>query len=288
MEEDLISPIRPNLDHFIREALVEDVGDGDHSSLACIPENKTGFANLLIKDNGIMAGMAVAEYIFHFIDPEIKFSALKKDGDLVKKGEIAFTIEGRIQTILKLERLVLNVMQRMSGIATRTYEMVGLIMDLHTKLLDTRKTTPGIRFLEKMAVKIGGGYNHRFGLYDMIMLKDNHVDGAGGIKNAIESTHAYLKNKGLNLKIEIETRNLDEVKQVLEIGGVDRIMLDNFKVPELKEALVLINGKYETEASGGITEESLRDYAMTGVDYISSSAMTHSVKSMDLSLKLRK
>ena len=288
MEENLITPIRPLLDHFINEALTEDVGDGDHSSLACIPENKMGVANLLIKDDGILAGMSVGEYIFQFIDPEIKFTAFKKDGDPVKKGEIAFTIEGKIQTILKLERLVLNVMQRMSGIATRTHDMVNLIKDLHTKLLDTRKTTPGIRFLEKMAVKIGGGYNHRFGLYDMIMLKDNHVDGAGGIKKAIESTRTYLKNKGLSLKIEIETRNLGEVKQVLETGGVDRIMLDNFKIPELKEALSLINSKYETEASGGITEATLRDFAMTGVDYISSSAMTHSVKSMDLSLKLVK
>ena len=286
MEATHFSEIQPVLDNFIRNALAEDVGDGDYSSLACIPHDAKGIANLLIKDDGILAGVDIAEYIFHFKDPTMKFSRFKKDGDTVKKGEIAFTVEGRIQTILMLERLVLNIMQRMSGIATRTHTMVVLIKDLHTKLLDTRKTTPGMRFLEKMAVKIGGGYNHRAGLYDMIMLKDNHIDGAGGIKKAIEATHAYLKNKGLNLKIEIETRNLSELKQVLETGGVDRIMLDNFNIPELKAALTLINGKYETEASGGITEENLRSYALTGVDYISSSAMTHSVKSLDLSLKL--
>ncbi len=286
MEANRFSEIQPVLDNFIRIALAEDVGEGDHSSLACIPEDARGFANLLIKDDGILAGIDVAEYVFHFIDPTMIFRPLKKDGEAVKKGQIAFTVEGRIQTILMLERLVLNITQRMSGIATRTHKMVELIKDLHTKLLDTRKTTPGMRFLEKMAVKIGGGYNHRAGLYDMIMLKDNHIDAAGGIKKAIEATHAYLKNKGLNLKIEIETRNPDEVKQVLETGGVDRIMLDNFEIPELKAALSLINGKYETEASGGITEENLRSYALTGVDYISSSVMTHSVKSLDLSLKL--
>jgi|SRR6185437_2218939 len=288
MEANRFSEIQPTLDNFIRNAILEDVGEGDHSSLACIPKEARGFANLLIKDDGILAGIDIAEYVFHFIDPTLKFNAQKKDGDTVKDGEIAFTIEGRIQTILMLERLVLNIMQRMSGIATRTHAMASLIKDLHTKLLDLRKTTPGIRFLEKMAVKIGGGYNHRAGLYDMILLKDNHIDAAGGIKKAIEATHIYLENKGLKLKIEVETRNLDEVRQVLETGGVDRIMLDNFEIPELSSALDLINRKYETEASGGITEENLRSYALTGVDYISSSAMTHSVKSLDMSLKLRK
>jgi nicotinate-nucleotide pyrophosphorylase (carboxylating) len=276
------------LDQFIKMALVEDVRDGDHSSMACIPENATGKANLMIKDNGILAGVELADYIFHYINPQIKFITFKKDGDAVKKGEVAFIVEGKIRTILMLERLVLNCMQRMSGIATRTHAMTESIVDLPVKLLDTRKTTPGIRFLEKWAVRIGGGYNHRFGLFDMIMLKDNHVDGAGGIRQAIEATHQYLKEKNLQLKIEIETRNLDEVKKVLEIGGVNRIMLDNFEIPELKKAVGIIAGKYETEASGGINEENLRDYAMTGVDFISTSLTIHSVKSLDLSLKLVK
>jgi nicotinate-nucleotide pyrophosphorylase (carboxylating) len=276
------------LDSFIKNALEEDVRDGDHSSKACILTDSRSRANLFIKDDGILAGVSLAEYIFHYLDPALVFVAFKKDGDAVKKGEVAFTIEGKIQTILMLERLVLNCMQRMSGIATKTHSMTEKIADLPAKLLDTRKTTPGIRFLEKWAVRIGGGHNHRFGLYDMIMLKDNHVDGAGGIEAAINATRDYLKSKNLNLKVEIETRNLDEVKQVLAIGGVDRIMLDNFEIPAIKEAVMLINGKYETEASGGITEDTLRDYALTGVDYISSSIMAHSVKSLDLSLKLVK
>jgi len=276
------------LDAFIRMALHEDVRDGDHSSLACIPASSIGKANLLIKDNGILAGMEAAEYIFKHQDPEIQFVAYKQDGDLVSQGELAFTVSGNIQTILMLERLVLNVMQRMSGIATRTLALTSLIGDLPTKLLDTRKTTPGIRFLEKWAVRIGGGQNHRFGLFDMILLKDNHVDGAGGIEKAISATHAYLKEKNLGLKIEIETRNLDEVKQVLTLGGVDRILLDNFSPEDTRTAVQLIDKRFETEASGGMAEHNLREYALTGVDFISSSAMTHSVKSLDLSLKLAK
>jgi len=282
-----IESIRPTLDDFIRNALKEDVGDGDHTSLACIPASKTGKATLKIKDEGVLAGMEIAEYIFHFVDPEMIFVPLLKDGADVKYGDIAFTIEGRVQTVLMLERLVLNIMQRMSGIATRTRIMTDLIKDLHTRLLDTRKTTPGIRFLEKMAVKIGGGVNNRSGLYDMILLKDNHVDGAGGIVQAIEATQKYQKEKNLNLKVEIETRNLDEVKLAMQTGGIDRIMLDNFDIPTLKQALEIIDHKYETEASGGMTESNLRDYALTGVDYISTSATTHSVKSLDMNLKIK-
>ena len=274
------------LDAFIENGLREDVGEGDHSSLACIPFHKSGIAKLLIKDEGILAGISLAEYIFKFTDDTMLFSSYKKDGDPAHKGEIAFTIEGRIQTILMLERLVLNGMQRMSGIATKTHSMISLIKDLPAKLLDTRKTTPGIRFLEKWAVRIGAGHNHRFGLYDMVILKDNHVDAAGGIKEAINATHKYLKDKNLDLKIEIETRNLNEVNQVIETGGIDRIMLDNFDIPTLKEAVNLINHRFETEASGGITEDTLREYALTGVDFISSSITTHSVKSIDLSLKI--
>jgi len=283
-----LTAIQPELDRFIDNALIEDVGDGDHSSLASIPYEAIGKANLYVKENGVIAGINIAQYIFNKIDPDIKFKAFISDGSDVKIGDIAFTIEGRIQSILMLERLVLNIMQRMSGIATRTHTMVGIIKDLPVKLIDTRKTTPGMRFLEKMAVRMGGGYNHRAGLYDMIMLKDNHVDGAGGIEKAIEATHQYLKEKKRDLKVEIETRNLEEVKKVMAIGGVDRIMLDNFDIDNLKKAVEIIDHKYQTEASGGITEDNLRDYALTGVDFISSSAMAHSVKSLDLSLKLVK
>ena len=283
-----IEALRPQLNNFINIALSEDVGEGDHSSLACIPENKTSKARLLVKDNGILAGMELARYIFNREAEEVSFTSYMADGDMINKGDIAFELEGPIRKILMLERLVLNCMQRMSGIATRTHEMASLIKDLHTKILDTRKTTPGIRFIEKWAVRIGGGMNHRFGLYDMIMLKDNHVDGAGGVAQAILSTNEYLKAKGLNIKIEIETRNLAEVEQVLGIGSVDRIMLDNFDIPTLKEGVAMIAGRYETEASGGITLDNLREYALTGVDFISSSQMTHSVKSLDLSLKLVK
>jgi nicotinate-nucleotide pyrophosphorylase (carboxylating) len=283
-----LAHLQPDLDNFIKIALQEDVREGDHSSLACIDPKARSKARLLVKDEGILAGMSLAEYIFNHVAPTTTFTAEMKDGQAIKKGDIAFEVEGEIQKILMLERLVLNCMQRMSGIATQTHQMTSKIADLDTKLLDTRKTTPGIRFLEKWAVRIGGGVNHRFGLYDMIMLKDNHVDGAGGIEKAITATQDYLKEKNLDLKIEIETRNMDEVEQVLKVGGVDRIMLDNFDIPTLKQAVELIAKKYETEASGGITVDTLRDYALTGVDFISSSAMTHSVKSLDLSLKLVK
>jgi nicotinate-nucleotide pyrophosphorylase (carboxylating) len=271
---------------FIQLALREDVGEGDYSSLACIPEKKKGKAKLLVKDEGIIAGLALAEYIFNFDAPQTIFSASINDGAQVKKGDVVFVVEGFVRDILQLERLVLNCMQRMSGIATQTARMVSKLEGTKAKLLDTRKTTPGIRFLEKWAVRIGGGENHRFGLYDMIMLKDNHIDAAGGIEKAIQATINYLKDKSLNLKIEIETRNLEEVNQVINMGGVNRIMLDNFSITDLKEGVQLIGGRYETEASGGITDENIREYAMTGVDYISSSAMTHSVKSLDLSLKI--
>lgn len=288
MNKQELAHLQPDLDNFIKNALYEDVRDGDHSSLACIDPKARSKARLLIKDNGILAGMALAEYIFAHVAPTTVFTAHMEDGQTIKKGDIAFEVEGEIQKILMLERLVLNCMQRMSGIATQTHEMTLKIADLDTKLLDTRKTTPGIRFLEKWAVRIGGGVNHRFGLFDMIMLKDNHVDGAGGIEKAIKATQKYLKEKNLDLRIEVETRNMDEVEQVLEVGGVDRIMLDNFDIATLKKAVELIGTAYETEASGGITVDTLRDYALTGVNFISSSAMTHSVRSLDLSLKLVK
>jgi nicotinate-nucleotide pyrophosphorylase (carboxylating) len=285
---DELAYLQPELDIFIQRALEEDVKEGDHSSLACIPADASGKANLFVKDNGMLAGVALAEYMFYHIDPHITFTRFIQDGQQVQKGEIAFTVKGNIRTILMLERLVLNCMQRMSGIATRTHRLVQKMEGLNTRLLDTRKNTPGIRFLEKWAVRIGGGVNHRFGLYDMIMLKDNHIDGAGSITKAIYSVHEYLRERNLNLKIEVETRNLQEVTEVISIGGIDRILLDNFSIPSLKEAVALIDSRYETEASGGITEENIREYAETGVDYVSSSAMTHSVKSLDLSLKIIK
>jgi len=256
--------------------------------MACIPADATGQANLFVKEDGIIAGMSLAEYIFTSVDPRFKFEAFVIDGDEVSKGKVAFTLSGNIRNILMLERLTLNCMQRMSGIATQTHKLVKQLEGTKTKLIDTRKTTPGIRLLEKWAVRIGGGHNHRFGLYDMVMLKDNHVDGAGGIEKAISATRDYLKKNNLGLKIEIETRNLEEVRQVISFGGADRIMLDNFSPELLWEAVKLIGGKYETEASGGITEANIREYALTGVDFISSSQMTHSVKSLDLSLKLVK
>jgi nicotinate-nucleotide pyrophosphorylase (carboxylating) len=286
--QEQVSALQPELDRFIDHALWEDVRGGDHSSLACIPADKESKARLLVKDEGILAGMLLAEYIFHYAGAGIKFRGILRDGQRVKKGDIAFEITGPIRQILKLERLVLNCMQRLSGIATQTNEMVRIIGDLPVKLLDTRKTTPGIRFLEKWAVRIGGGHNHRFGLFDMIMLKDNHVDGAGGIEQAIRATHDYLKKNNLDLAIEVETRNMQEVEQVVSIGGIQRIMLDNFDIPALKKAVAFINRRFETEASGGITRENLRDYALTGVDYISTSSTIHSVRSLDLSLKLVK
>lgn len=273
------------LEEIIDNALKEDIGSGDHSTLACVPENAVGEALLLVKDDGVLAGVELAEMIFHRFDNTLKFEKFLNDGDRVKKGDIAFKVSGPSRSILSTERLVLNFMQRMSGIATQTASIVDRIAGTNTKLLDTRKTTPGIRFLEKWAVRIGGGFNHRFALYDMIMLKDNHIDYAGGITNAIERTNAYLKEKELDLKIEVEVRDMKELDEVLRVGGVDRIMLDNFTPDEIREALKLIPEQYETEASGGITIDTIRAYAETGVQFISVGALTHSVKSLDLSLK---
>jgi nicotinate-nucleotide pyrophosphorylase (carboxylating) len=277
-----------NLQEFIHLSLAEDVGDGDHTSLACIPANAVSKAQLLVKDKGILAGVEVALLIFNTVDSTLKTEVFIKDGSPISYGDVVLIVEGKAQSILKAERLVLNCMQRMSGIATATNRITQLLSGLKTKVLDTRKTTPGMRLLEKMAVKIGGGENHRFGLFDMIMIKDNHVDYAGGIEKAILAANEYLKKNNLNLKIEIETRNLEEVKKVLSIGKVNRIMLDNFSLSDLKVAVELIDGKFETEASGGITAETIREYALCGVDYISVGALTHSVKSIDLSLKALK
>jgi nicotinate-nucleotide pyrophosphorylase (carboxylating) len=273
------------LREFILRILAEDVGDGDHSSLACISEKATGKAKLLIKEQGVLAGIKVAHEIFSSIDNDLKFEILLEDGTSVVPGDIAFMISGRQQSILKAERLVLNIMQRMSGIATSTHEYVSQLKGLKTRILDTRKTSPGFRFLEKEAVRIGGGMNHRMGLYDMIMLKDNHIDYAGGIEKAILMTRDYLKNNNMNLKVEIEARNLEDVKKIISAGGVDRIMLDNFSIAETLAAVKEISGKYETESSGGITLSTVRSYAECGVDYISVGALTHHVKSMDMSLK---
>lgn len=270
---------------FIDNAFAEDIGDGDHSSIACIPENAIGKVQLIVKEEGVLAGMDVALAIFQHLDPDVKIERFLKDGMPIKPGNIAFTVEGKIRTILKTERLILNIMQRMSGIATRTRAYVDKLEGLKTKVLDTRKTTPCNRFLEKAAVKIGGGENHRMGLYDMIMLKDNHVDFAGGIEKAIKSVHQYLAKLGKDLKIEIEVRNLDELKEVIRVGGINRIMLDNFDIETSKKAVSMINGAYETESSGNITLDTIRSYAETGVDYISVGALTHHIKSLDLSLK---
>jgi len=272
------------LNSFIKNALAEDIGDGDHSSLACIPSNATGKVKLLVKEAGILSGVDVALETLRMVESDIKIEKFLYDGDKIAPGDIIFTIEGKVLTLLKTERLILNIMQRMSGIATRTNQYVEKLQGLHTKVLDTRKTTPGMRILEKEAVKTGGGENHRMGLYDMIMLKDNHIDFAGGIEKAITSTLDYLKKTGKNLKIEIEVRNLDELKEVLRIGGVHRIMLDNFDIQTSKEAVKLINGRFETESSGNITLDTIRSYAETGVDYISVGALTHHIKSLDLSI----
>ena len=273
------------LDEIIRIALLEDIGEGDHSTLACVPNDAKGSAKLLVKENGILAGVDVAKRIYELYDSSLEVEYYKNDGDKIEVGDIVYVVKGLSQSILSTERLVLNIMQRMSGIATQTANILKVIDGCSTKLLDTRKTTPGIRYLEKLAVKIGGGENHRFALYDMIMLKDNHVDYAGGIKPAIQKTKEYLVANNKCLRIEIEVRNMEELKEVLEIGGVDRIMLDNFTPELLKEALKLIPAQYETEASGGITIDTIRSYAETGVQYISVGALTHSVKSLDLSLK---
>lgn len=270
---------------FIQNAINEDIGDGDHSSLSCIPTNAQGKAQLLIKQEGILAGIEIAKKVFSTIDPKLKFNQFLFDGDKIHYNDIAFYIEGNVHSILKSERLVLNIMQRMSGIATTTNNYVNLITGTKAKILDTRKTTPGIRMLEKLAVKIGGGENHRMGLYDMIMLKDNHIDFAGGIKTAILKATEYLKKEQKNIKIEIEARNIAEVKEILKVGNINRIMLDNFNYEETKEAVKLIDGKYETESSGGITIDTIREYAKCGVDYISVGALTHQIKSLDMSLK---
>ncbi len=273
------------LNTIIDNAIREDIGDGDHSSQACIPESAIGKAQLLVKEEGVIAGIDIAQRVFRKFDPNIKIETFIEDGTMVKPGDIAFIIEGKVLDLLKAERLVLNIMQRMSGIATSTNIYVQKLKGLNTKVLDTRKTTPGLREIEKLAVKIGGGVNHRIGLYDMIMLKDNHIDFAGGIEKAIQSVHQYLQKKGKDLKIEVEVRDFNELNEVIRVGGIQRIMLDNFTPEETKEAVKLINGKFETESSGGITLDTLRDYAECGVDYISVGALTHHIKSLDLSLK---
>ena len=270
---------------IILKSLNEDLGDGDHSSLACIPEEATGKAKLLIKEKGILAGLRVAGLLFDIVDKELKFDALLKDGTVVIPGDIAFYVQGRQQSILKAERLVLNIMQRMSGIATSTHEYVSRLEGLSTKILDTRKTSPGLRILEKEAVRIGGGMNHRMGLFDMIMLKDNHIDYAGGIEKAIINTREYQKKNSLNLKVEIEARSLDDLRTILMVGCIDRIMLDNFTVKDTLTAVKEIAGRYETESSGGITLSTIRSYAECGVDFISVGALTHHIKSLDMSLK---
>ena len=274
----------PNLDELIQMALREDIGDGDHSTLACIPQQATGTAKMVAKQDGILCGAEVGERVFNLVDPTLKVTLLMHDGDKVQKGDLLMLIEGHSGSILTAERTALNYMQRLSGIATETHRMVQMLEGLNTRLLDTRKTTPNMRLLEKYAVACGGGTNHRIGLYDMVMLKDNHIDFAGGIEAAIDRTHQYLKERGKELKIEIEVRNLDELERVMAHGGVDRIMLDNFDVDTLRVAVKRINGKYETEASGGITDQTLRKYAETGVDFISVGALTHHIKSMDISL----
>jgi len=275
-----------DIKELIEIAIREDLGSGDHSSLACIPADKIGKAYCVAKQDGVIAGIELAGYIFKRIDSDIVYHPLKKDGDTIKSGDRIFEVIGSDISILTSERLVLNFMQRLSGITTMSYNINLLLKDYHTTVLDTRKTTPGMRLLEKWAVKIGGCDNHRIGLYDMIMLKDNHIDFAGGIKQAIEKTHQYLKFKGLNLPIEVETRSLEEVQQVLEIGGINRIMLDNFTPELLAEAIKLIDKRFETEASGGITMDTITAFAATGVDFISVGALTHSAKSIDLSMKV--
>lgn len=270
---------------FIERALKEDIGSGDHTSLATVPADAQGAAQLLVKENGILAGVEVARKVFELVDPQLRLSVFIEDGSHIKKGDIAFRVEGKSQSILTAERLALNFMQRMSGIATKTNSFVKLVEDLPVKILDTRKTTPNLRIFEKWAVRLGGGANHRIGLYDMILIKDNHVDFCGGIAQAIESVQKYLTEKNLDLPIEIETRNIEEVKQVLNKGGVDRIMLDNYTFSDMREAVKLINKKYETEASGNVNLQTVRGYAETGVDFISVGAITHSAVALDLSLK---
>jgi len=277
------------MENLIRDlidiAIREDLGSGDHSSLSCIPENEIGKAKLLVKQNGIIAGVEIAKLVFAKIDKDLKIETFINDGASIKSGDIVFQVKGKVHSILQAERLVLNFMQRMSGIATLTNKYAEKIKDLPTKLLDTRKTTPGLRHIEKMAVAIGGGKNHRMGLYDMVMLKDNHIDYAGGIEKSIVQTKKYLNQQNLDIPIEIEVRDFNELNQVIKTGGVQRIMLDNFSVEDTKKAVKIINGQFETESSGGITIENLRNYALCGVDYISVGALTHQINSLDLSLK---
>lgn len=274
-----------DLNDFIAAAIIEDIGEGDHTSLACIPQDAQGKAQLIVKETGVLAGVSVAQKIFHHVDPELRVDIFIHDGTAVNVGDVAFVVEGKSQSILSSERLALNIMQRMSGIATQTRSIVDLLDGLSTKVLDTRKTTPLLRALEKHAVTLGGGVNHRMGLYDMVMIKDNHIDYAGGIEQAITQTKNYLKSIGKDLKIEVEARDLNEVEEIMAVGGVHRIMLDNFTYEDTHTAVQLIDGRYETESSGGITIETIRGYAECGVDYISVGALTHSVKSLDLSLK---
>ena len=283
----MISPeqFENELNRIIKNGFREDVGHGDHTSLSCIPSNTQGKAKLLVKDTGIIAGVAFAKKVFEYLDSDLHLETFINDGAKVHHGDVVFHVSGKSQSILQAERFVLNAMQRMSAIATKTAFFVDLLKGTNTKILDTRKTTPGIRALEKWAVKIGGGVNHRFALYDMIMIKDNHIDYAGGIPNAIKKANAYLSDLKKQLKIEIEVRSLKELNEVIKEGGVDRIMLDNFSPKEIVRALELIPNTYETEASGGITDETIVDYAETGVNFISVGALTHSVKSLDLSLK---
>ena len=272
-------------DKLIDLSFAEDIGDGDHTTLCCIPEDAMGKSHLLIKEDGILAGVEVAKRVFARFDDTMKVEVLIQDGAHVKKGDIAMVVTGKVRSLLQTERLMLNIMQRMSGIATMTNKYVAKLKGTKTHVLDTRKTTPGMRMLEKQAVKIGGGMNHRIGLFDMILLKDNHVDFAGGITNAIDRCHKYLEEKGLKLKIEIEVRNFDELQQVIDHGGVDRIMLDNFSVADTRKAVEIIAGRFETESSGGITFDTIRQYAECGVDFISVGALTHSVKGLDMSFK---
>lgn len=276
------------IEEIVKQTLLEDIGSGDHSSLSCIDKSIIGKMKLLVKEDGVLAGISVAKEVLHQVDPNIKMTPFLKDGDVIKVGDVVFELEGPAQSMLTAERSLLNFMQRMSGIATNTKRYVDAVKGTNTKILDTRKTTPGLRVFEKYAVLVGGAQNHRFGLFDMIMLKDNHVDFAGGIEKAIDTTRDYLKKNNLNLKIEIETRSIEEVKRVVAHGGVDRIMLDNFSPELIQEALQLINGKMETEASGGITLENIKGYAASGVDFISIGALTHHIKSLDLSLKFVK
>jgi len=273
------------LEKFIADALLEDIGNGDHTTLACIPAEARGKAVLLVKQEGVIAGIEIACKVFEVFDPSLTVEVKTEDGSRVKPGDQAFIVTGRQQSILQTERLVLNIMQRMSGIATRTALFADQVSGTHAKILDTRKTTPNIRFLEKEAVRIGGGHNHRFGLYDMILIKDNHIDYAGGISQVLDATVSYLKANHLHLKIEIEARNLDDVKEILAHGAANRILLDNFIPSAIREAVLLIGGQVETEASGGISLENIRDYALTGVDYISVGALTHQIFSLDMSLK---